>query len=106
MAKYKVWQKDNRTFQFTLKEGGAYVNIFNKDCFFTGKENVDAASSIFDIAGNITIASEGTFQATLSSTETATCYRNMLCQVTTIDGDNDRTVYGEFYLDILPRVKE
>lgn len=105
MAKYKIWQKDNRAFQFTLKEGGSYVPLTNKSGYFTGKTSINASSSLFDVQGNTTVASEGTFQVTLGSAETATACRNAICQVTAIDNDGKRTVYGEFYLDILPKVK-
>jgi hypothetical protein len=105
MAKYKIWEHDYRTFQFTLKEGGAYVDITNKDCYFTCKTAITDTASIFDVEGTVTVASEGTFQAVLSSAETAVCCRNAICQVTTIDGDDNRTVYGEFFIDILPKVK-
>jgi hypothetical protein len=105
MTKCKIWQNDNRTFQFTLKEGGSYVNITNRDCFLTCKESLDAVATIFDVEGTIVVASEGTFQVEVNSPETAVPYNNAICQVTTINADGDRVVYGEFYLDILPKAK-
>ena len=105
MAKYKVYVKDTRTFQFTLKEGGAYADLTNKTPWLTCKENHSSTSSIFSNSGTVTVASEGTCQIALSSSDTATAYENTVCQVTVVDGDDNRVVYGEFRLDIHPSCK-
>ena len=106
MAKFTVYVKDSRTFQFVLKEGGAYVDGTNKIPWLTCKENHDAAASIFSKSGSWSIASEGTCQIALSSVETATSYDNTVCQVTVVDASNNRVVYGEFRLDIHPSCKK
>jgi hypothetical protein len=105
LTKIQIWQNDKRSFQFTLKERGAFVDIANRDCYLTCKTDIDSSSSLFDAEGTVTVASEGTFQVTINSPETGTCAENAICQVTTIDGDGNRVVYGEFYMDIKKKAK-
>lgn len=106
VPKKELHVKDKRTFTFVLKEGGAYVNGTGKTPYLSAKQDLDSTVEIFDVAGSFNIASEGTCQITLNSTETGLEYHNLHCHVTTVDGDGNRVNYGGFMLDILPSAKE
>ncbi len=105
MADVIIYKKDQRSFNFIIKDGGDYHDLTDASVYLTGRTSVEATASIFDVLGDVTTASEGACQVTLTAEHTATAYDNVVCDVTVVES-GVRTVYKRFYLDILNSVKK
>ncbi len=98
--KITIFRKDTKTYNFTLKRSGSPIDLNNYVPRFTAKEVV-GDSFIFDKAGTITTASEGTCSFLISSADTANVYENAAAEIVLASPQgHTRETLEQFYLTI------
>jgi len=95
-----LYQKDTRTFNFTIVRDGSPVSLSEHTPRFTAKEKA-GSSFIWDNACTVTTASEGTCSGTVSSADTGTAYEIATGEVVLSSPQaHTRETLEQFYLTI------
>lgn len=105
--KKTLYQRDTKTLIFTLKRAGVPINLTGYTPYFSAKYSTRDSGYLFNKAGTIVSATDGTCSFALSSLDLASTCNNGVAEVmieNNVSGEQD--TLEQFLIDIKEDVKK